>query len=113
MKQVGPYLVEELIGEGGMGDVYKGVDPRFNRPVTIKVLHHQLPRNQEILDRFKSEAVIQARLQHPGIVTVLDFVLEDNQAAMIMEYIEGATLEQHLKRQDGKMEIPIILEIFK
>jgi serine/threonine-protein kinase len=89
---IGSYEVVDLIGEGGMGAVYRGRDPRFDRPVAIKVLHPQFQRDPGVVERFKAEAVIQAKLNHPHIVTVLDFVAEPGALAIVMEFVDGLPL---------------------
>jgi len=105
MKAIGQYEIIEISGEGGMGTVYKGRDPRFNRPVAIKLLHDHLSRDAELLERFKNEAIIQARLQHPNIVTVYDFVAEDGVIAMVMEYVQGRSLAQLIAESAGPLEL--------
>lgn len=112
MDRIGRYEVIEIIGDGGMGTVHKGRDPRFNRPVAIKLLHDHLIRDPQLLERFKNEAIIQARLQHPNIVTVYDFILEDDNAAMVMEFVEGQTLEEIIEKQTGPMPYDLCLDIF-
>lgn len=79
-----------------MGVVYHGRDPRFDRPVAIKVLHAQYQRDPGAVARFRSEAVIQAKLNHPHIVRVLDFVADQALLAIVMEHVEGVALDQVL-----------------
>ncbi len=93
---VGAYEVEQLIGDGGMGTVYQGRDPRFDRDLAIKVLHPHFARDPEVVARFRSEAIIQAKLNHPNIATVFDFVADGNTLAMVMEFVDGPTLEQEI-----------------
>jgi len=112
MEQIGQYSINEVIGDGGMGTVFKGLDPRFNRSVAIKILHDYLTRDSDLLERFKSEAIIQARLQHPNIVTVYDFLLIDSTAAMIMEYVEGQTLEMMIDDMARPMSYEECLQMF-
>ena len=101
---IGPYEVLGIIGDGGMGTVYRGRDPRFDRPVAIKVLHPQFQRDQEVVERFKSEAVIQAKLNHPNIVTVFDFIATKDTLAMVMEYVEGRPLNLVIQQCHGPMD---------
>ena len=70
MKQFGYYKVEEMIGEGGMSQVYRCVDTRLDRPVALKVLTNDVARDPEFLERFQQEAKAVARLQHPGVVGI-------------------------------------------
>jgi len=95
---IGPYVIEDAIGTGGMGTVFKATDQRFNRPVAIKSLLNHLRRDTEVVKRFKSEAVAQARLPHPNIVTVHDFITDDEHMCMVLEYIEGESLAALLER---------------
>jgi serine/threonine protein kinase len=67
LRQIGGYEVLDLIGQGGMGAVYRGRDPRFDRLVAVKVLHPQFQRDPDVIARFKSEAVIQAKLNPPSL----------------------------------------------
>ncbi len=111
MESIGRYEITGVIGDGGMGTVYKGRDPRFDSPVAIKVIHEHLARDPATLERFKSEAVIQARLQHPNIVTVHDFLLDEHVAAIVMEYVDGKSLTEVLAEVTGPMPYPMCCEI--
>ena len=105
MERIGTYEVEGLLGDGGMGAVYKGMDPRFGRPVAIKVLHPQFQRDAGVVERFKAEAVIQAKLNHPNIVTVYDFVADGSTLAMVMEYVDGRDLGELIEANGGPMGV--------
>jgi serine/threonine protein kinase len=100
---IGNYRIDAVIGDGGMGTVYRGEDLRFGRPVAIKVLHEFLLRDEGVVSRFKSEAVIQAKLNHPNIVTVYDFIATDGMAAMVMQYVDGSALDGVIERCGGPM----------
>lgn len=99
MERIGQYEVIEKLGEGGMGVVYKGRDPRFDRFVAIKLLHPSLLTDAQVLERFKAEAVIQAKLSHPNIVSVYDFIFEETRLAMVLEFIEGRPLSAVLETE--------------
>jgi serine/threonine-protein kinase len=89
--KVGPYVLESLVGRGGMAAVWKGLDPRLNRPVAIKFMKEQDP---ELVARFKREAQIAAALDHPGVVHVYDFgALDTGEIYLVMELVEGRSLE--------------------
>ncbi|MGH8582306.1 MAG: serine/threonine protein kinase, partial [Gammaproteobacteria bacterium] len=90
---VGGYKILELIGEGGMGEVFKGVDQMLNREVAIKVLRPELARKPQILERFVQEARVLARLNHPNIATLYNFLQHDNVYFMVMEFAHGRTLD--------------------
>lgn len=100
--RIGGYEVIGLIGEGGMGVVYRARDPRFDRVVAVKVLHPQLRREPGVTERFRTEAVIQAKLQHPHIVNVLDFVEEGELLAIVQEYVAGQPLDTLLRARGAQ-----------
>jgi tRNA A-37 threonylcarbamoyl transferase component Bud32 len=96
-KTLGKYQIYERIGRGGMADVYKGRHTRLDREVAIKVLHAYLAEGQDFLTRFEREARAIASLQHPHIVQVYDFDVEDELAYMVMEFIGGGNLRLQLE----------------
>jgi serine/threonine-protein kinase len=97
-RTVGTYQILEKIGEGGMGTVYKGVDQMLERTVAIKVLRAELAREPRIVERFRTEAITLARLNHPNVATLYSFLREGDDFFMVMEYVPGATLEDLLKK---------------
>lgn len=99
------YEITAVLGDGGMGTVYRGVDPRFNRPVALKVLHAHFQRDAGVVERFKVEAVVQARLQHPHIVSVLDFVDGPEGLALVMELVPGEPLSTIIGRAAGPLPL--------
>lgn len=97
---VGTYKIVEKIGEGGMGTVYRAIDQMVERQVAIKVLRPDVVRNQEVYERFRTEAVALARLNHPSIAMLYSFFPHENDLFMAMEFVPGDTLERVL-RQSG------------
>jgi serine/threonine protein kinase/class 3 adenylate cyclase len=97
-KQFGPYRLEEKIGEGGMGVVYRAVDTELDRSVAIKLVHASVMGTgsdaDESVSRFMREAKASSRLQHPAITTVYQFGVEDNTRYLAMEFIDGKTLKR-------------------
>ena len=91
------YRIDELLGEGGMGTVYRATDTMLERPVALKMLRPALLSQPQFLERFKSEAVTLAKLNHPNIATLYNFIREDNDYFMVLEYVEGQTLDQWLQ----------------
>jgi serine/threonine protein kinase len=91
---VGNYKVVEKIGEGGMGAVYKGVDLMLEREVAIKVLKPELGSQPQVVERFRSEAVTLARLNHPNIATLFSFFRQGDFFFMVLEYVKGTTLDR-------------------
>jgi serine/threonine-protein kinase len=93
----GRYTVGEMIGTGGMADVYLGYDQRLSREVAIKILRSDLARDPSFLARFRKEALAAAGLNHPGIVAVYDSGEEGDNSYIVMELVNGQTLRDVLK----------------
>ena len=101
---VGNYRLVEKLGEGGMGTVYLGVDVMLERKVAIKMLLPEIASQQDIVERFRAEAVTLARLNHPSIATLFNFFRDGNQYFMVMEYVAGRTLETAI-RETGALPV--------
>jgi serine/threonine protein kinase len=95
------YLLERKLGEGGMGDVYFARHNRIDRVVAIKILHKNLFDNNSIRTRFKNEANALIKLGHTNIVRIYDYVEQEGFACLIMEYIEGFTLDEYISKITG------------
>ncbi len=95
---LGSYSIRELIGSGGMGEVYRARDTRLNRDVAVKVLPEQLAENPEVLARFEREAQSVAALSHPNILAIHDFGRDEGLSYAVMELLEGETLRERLER---------------
>jgi serine/threonine-protein kinase len=91
------YQIEELLGEGGMGVVYRAKDVNLNRMVALKMLHPDMLHQPDLLRRFKNEAHVTARLTHPNIATLYNFFSEDDLHCLVMEYVKGKTLAEILQ----------------
>jgi Tol biopolymer transport system component len=94
--RLGPYEVVEVIGAGGMGEVYRARDTRLGRDVAIKVLPPAFSADAERRARFEREAQTVAALSHPHIVSIFDTGVHENQIFVVMELLEGETLRQRL-----------------
>ncbi len=94
------YDIVEKIGEGGMGQVYRAVHRRLDRPVAIKRLAPHLSHNQDMLKRFLQEARLQARLTHPNVVNIFDLIENDQGIFLVMEYVEGQTARDMLQGRE-------------
>jgi serine/threonine protein kinase len=101
-KEIGPYRITGKIGQGGMGIVFKGFHVKLEQEVAIKVLAPEFSQDPGMRDRFIHEAKIQAKISHPNVVNVFNYVEEDGNLFLVMEYIRGDTLENRLKR-DGRL----------
>jgi serine/threonine protein kinase len=93
------YLILSLLGEGGMGAVYKAQDTALNREVAVKVLHSHFARQPNFRERFLQEARTAARLDHPGIVKVFDFGEALSQLYIVMELVPGENLQDALNKE--------------
>jgi serine/threonine protein kinase len=113
--RVGNYRLLRLLGKGGMGAVYEAVHLYIERRAAIKVLHAQLSSNSEFRTRFLNEARAVNLIKHPGLVEVYEFgLLDDGTAYIVMEFLHGESLEQHIKRHPqglGREALPIAGEI--
>ena len=98
-EKLGNFLIKAEIGRGGMGTIYFAVDTMLNREVALKVVHPQLADNQQLMERFKIEAMTQARLNHPNIVTIFSFNKIDDEYVIAMEYIAGRSLKEMLQEK--------------
>jgi len=93
---VGKYKLQERLGRGGMAEVYKAHHPKLDRTVTIKILHGYLAEGQDFLARFEREARAVASLRHAHIVQIHDFDVDHETYYMVMEYINGGTLQDQM-----------------
>ncbi len=104
------YRIERLIGKGGVASVFLARDIMLNKFVAVKKIHEEYARDAKFVDMFCQEAVNTARLEHENIVRVLNFVNEDDDYYMIMEYVRGVDLE-YLLRKCKKRKISFPAEI--
>jgi len=96
--RLGPYEILSAIGAGGMGEVYKARDTRLERTVAIKVLPSHLSSSLEVRQRFEREAKTISQLSHPHICALYDVGREGETEYLVMEYLEGETLAEHLAK---------------
>lgn len=108
---LGNYKIEGKIGEGGMGAVYRGVDLMLEREVAIKALRPELGSQPQVAERFRSEAVTLARLNHPNIATLYSFFRQGDDYFMVLEYVRGVTLD-HVIRQRGALTPDEAIPVF-
>ena len=109
----GKYRILSKIGQGGMGSVYKALHVSFDELRALKVMSPELLRDELFVRRFKHEAVITRRLQHPNAVRVDDIdETEDGRPFIVMEYIEGESLKKLIKRE-GALPAPRVCPVIK
>ncbi len=111
-RQFGPYQLTQLLGRGGMGEVYKGYHSSLNREVAIKVLPATLNTDATARKRFEAEAQIVAGLHHPNIIQVFDFGETEGMYYMVMEYVDGRDLAQYM-RQNAPLPLDTVRSIFQ
>ena len=96
--KLGPYEIVSPLGAGGMGEVYRAHDPRLGRSVAIKVLPSHLSSDPDLKLRFEREARAISKFSHPHICTLYDVGSQEGTDYLVMEYVEGETLEQRLAK---------------
>lgn len=110
------YTITAYLGEGGMGTVYKASDTMLGREVALKMLHGTLISQPQFLDRFKKEARVLAQLLHPNIAVIYNFIGQDNNHFMVMEYVEGNNLDTLLRRHKfipHTLVVPMFLQVLE
>ena len=112
-KKIQSYEILETIGYGGIGVVYKARHNFRNEVVAVKSLAHQFVLDSNIRNRFKLESDILSKLYHPNIVRVLDFIEEQDGLHLVMEYVEGRTLNKMIGKETGPIPAVKALPIFE
>lgn len=92
---LGSYKLEEKVGQGGMGTVFRALDMRLDRVVAVKVMHHELESQPDTVERFMKEARAVAKVSHPGVVAVYE-VCNKPCHYTAMEYVEGISLDKYI-----------------
>ena len=106
---VGRYQIQNVLGSGGMGEVFKAVDPTLGRPVALKVLRPELSGDPERMSRFLHEARAASALNHPNILTIHEVGDHAGSRFLVSELVEGESVRQRLER--GPLTIREILDI--
>src|ERR1019366_6885099 len=119
-EHLGKYELQERLGQGGMAEGWKGLDPQLKRYVAIKFLHANLRSDPDFMGRFQREGQAIAALRHPNIVQVYDFQVSSDEdddggpmAYMVMDYIEGPTLADYIRRTSYAHKFPTNEEIVR
>ena len=102
LKQLGPYRLEEQLGAGGMGEVYKAYDDRLDRWVAIKRIRGDKDEAEENRERFQREAWATAQLNHASIVHLYDIFQDGDNDCIVMEFVDGVTLDTLIR--NGPLE---------
>ena len=106
------YRVLELVGRGAMGVVYKALDVNLDRAVAIKVMSAEARTDSNFVERFRQEARVQAALNHPNVALLFDYLVHDGAPVAVMEFIDGESLEQLIRRR-GAIPAHEAIPIFK
>ncbi len=101
MEKILNYEIVRKIGEGGMGQVFLASNPAIGQLVAIKMLNPRYGNNPELRERFRREARMLSEMNHPNIVKFLNYVENDEGVYLIMEYVEGLTLEDYIHSKNG------------
>src|SRR5262245_27539923 len=105
--RLGAYQISSLLGQGGMGEVYRATDTKLNRDVALKFLPEQFTSDRDRLERFRREAQVLASLNHSNIAAGYGFEDAESMPALVMELVEGATLAERLA--EGPLPVDDVL----
>lgn len=108
--QLGAYLVLGLLGKGGMGAVFRGIDPALDRPVAIKVLTEDAATGPAALEQFRREAKAAAQINHINVARIFAFGIEQGKPYIVMEFVKGRSLLD-LIEEKGHLDVPFTLHI--
>src|SRR6266508_1758736 len=110
------YLIETLIGQGGMGAVYRATHLGTTRTVALKIIHSRFSSNEEFVERFRREAEAAGRLHHPNVVDVTDFGFAQTSggrvAYLVMEHLDCCTLGEILE-EERRMSTSWVVDILE
>jgi serine/threonine protein kinase len=109
--KLGPYEIVAPLGAGGMGEVYRALDTRLDRTVAIKILPSHLSSNPEAKERFEREAKSISALQHGNICTLYDVGSQNGVSYLVMEYLEGETLADRLRKGPRRWNNSFAMEL--
>lgn len=108
-ERLGPYRIEQHLGQGGMGAVYAAWDERLERRVAVKLIRPESAASPAIRERFRREARAAAALNHPAVVQVYDVLAAEHGDAIVMEYVEGRTLAELLRASAPSRDVALAL----
>ena len=111
---MGKYKLLDKLGEGGMGEVYRGVNMMVEREVAIKFLRPELASQPQVVERFRSEAITLAKLNHPNIATLYDFDRQGDSFIMVLEFVRGISLDTVIQQRGvipADQAVPIFCQV--
>ena len=110
----GRFRIDALLGEGGLGQVFRGTHLRLGRAVAIKVMHAHHVTRSELRTRFDREARSLAKLAHPNVVGVIDYGVDGELPFLVMDLLEGRTLEQAIHEGlPGDRVVPVFRDVLR
>jgi len=111
------YEIIKQIGSGGMGTVFLAEHTLIKRKVAIKSLNHELISNEHLRIRFKKEAIALAQMEHPNIVRLNEYLEQQDGIFLIMEYVDGLTLDEHINKVSGPINedelVPLFIQLLE
>src|SRR5882724_9541083 len=111
--RIGRYVLLDLVGRGGMGEVYSAYDPALDRRVALKLLHRDTQGNPRQAQRLLREAKAIARLPHANVVAVYDAGTTDDRVFVAMEFVDGQTVAEWMRAAPGRATWRQVLEVFQ
>jgi serine/threonine protein kinase len=112
-QKINNYVIESLLGEGGMGNVYLAEDKEIGRKVAVKAILPHLAKNDHVRDRFMNELKTMSRLNHDNIVKMHEYVANEHGLYLIMEYVDGLPLDDYIQKLGKPLEEDLAIEITK
>lgn len=109
----GRYVLQDMIGEGGVGFIFRALQFKVQRPVAVKFLLREVVGEHSLKPRFEREALALAALAHPNIVRLQDYGFMRGNPFLVMEYVEGRTLRQLLQSAGGTLSVPRALALVR
>jgi len=109
LESIGPYQIEAILGQGGMGEVFLARDVKLQRLVAIKRIRKDLEIDPQRKARFRREALAVARLSHPAIVQIFELLETEQGDCLVMERVEGRSLAEHIAA--GELDLPLVLRL--
>ncbi|MBZ0308285.1 MAG: serine/threonine protein kinase, partial [Anaerolineae bacterium] len=109
---IGPYKLEKLLGAGGMGAVYESYQASVKRKVAIKVLLFQLAQSKEAVERFNREVELTAKMEHPHILPIYDYGVDQNLSYIVIRLLGGGTLDDRIKKH-GYLSHHEVMEVLR
>jgi serine/threonine-protein kinase len=114
IKKLGKYEITGVLGKGGMGTVYQGIDPVIERTVALKTIRKELledGQGEGMVERFKNEARAAGRLNHPGIVAIYDYGEDEDVSFIAMEYVNGCGLNEFFREHNKNIPLGDVVSI--